>query len=280
MMNSGTWPRLTGACLLVAMTAGVSPAAAQQGCGGGSPGREAFLSTLVASVAMYSVKSMIGFLFKADSSQAGAALAGAMPCPPMAMGAAGPGPQRLSAGIAFEVYRAGPGGDQRAGNDSPVFHTGERAVVKFVTNLPGIVDAYNTNGSGETSKVGEWKVGGGGGVRLGPWQFTGAPGDEVLLLQFYPCNPQSGQMAANETMNLVGSSRPDAVARLASCGGYTARAMAPLNESMVLTTDGDTSYGVTDLPMASGMGQDAGMGAGQTAGKPMSISIRFRHRAG
>lgn len=129
---------------------------------------------------------------------------------PMVRSAAGPEPSPawgatpsapmpsagFEAGIAYEVFLIQPDGTESRISPSERAHQqGDRFYVRFMTNLPGQVVAFNVDPAGRRSSVGEWSVDGGFPQRLparGHFRFEGnEAGRELLEFQFTPCRSAS-----------------------------------------------------------------------------------------
>jgi hypothetical protein len=101
-------------------------------------------------------------------------------------------PAGFEAGIAYEVFHVQPDGtEHRVSPAERVNRQGDRFYVRFMTNLPGQVLAYNVDPGGQRTTVGEWSVEGGFPQRLparGHFRFEGEEaGRELLEFQFTPC---------------------------------------------------------------------------------------------
>jgi hypothetical protein len=102
----------------------------------------------------------------------------------------------FEAGIAYEVFLIQPDGtESRISSSERTHQQGDRFYVRFMTNLPGQVVAFNVDPAGRRSSVGEWSVDGGFPQRLparGHFRFEGnETGRELLEFQFTPCRSAS-----------------------------------------------------------------------------------------
>jgi hypothetical protein len=108
-------------------------------------------------------------------------------------------PTAIPAGIAYELLVLQADGSARLTQPSRhVFANGDRFHLRFMTNLPGRIEAFNIDPVGVQTHIGGWTVSGGQPVRLparGNFKFVGdARGTEILLLQLQPCiaSPEAG----------------------------------------------------------------------------------------
>ena len=116
--------------------------------------------------------------------------------PPSSTSSAPLPPAGFEAGIAYEVFLIQPDGTESRISPSERAHRqGDRFYVRFMTNLPGQVVAFNVDPAGRRSSVGEWAVDGGFPQRLparGHFRFEGdEAGRELLEFQFTPCRSAS-----------------------------------------------------------------------------------------
>ncbi|MBF0356650.1 MAG: hypothetical protein HQL43_15575 [Alphaproteobacteria bacterium] len=95
------------------------------------------------------------------------------------------------AGLAYEVYLVQPSGQiQRINPQAHIFSTGDQFFVKYIPNMPGMIDVSNVNPEGRESRLGRWSVAAGQQVTLpaqGTFQFSGVSGDEILKIAHTPC---------------------------------------------------------------------------------------------
>lgn len=117
----------------------------------------------------------------------------------------------LQAGIAYEIYVQGPESQWiRVDPQTFVFATGQQFVVAYRPNLPGRVAVYNVNPRGQETAIDSKNVSGGQLATLGPYEFSGQKGDELLKIVLAPCvSPQmpviTGDIArvANAAVNAL-----------------------------------------------------------------------------
>jgi hypothetical protein len=95
----------------------------------------------------------------------------------------------LPVGIAYRLYRIDKVGAPVRVSPSVVFLTGDQIIIKFTTNLPGIVSIENLDADLEKQDLGVWRVAGGEAIDLGPFEFYGTPGVDVITLRLCPCLP-------------------------------------------------------------------------------------------
>lgn len=114
-------------------------------------------------------------------------------------------PQKIPAGLALEVVKIYPDGTVKTVNPSKhIFKTGDKFIVKFQTNLPGIVEVFNITPDKRINFLGTWQVPAFQPVQLPPeaeFQLTkpvkSAKGIEELQFMFYPCRV-SPQIASRD----------------------------------------------------------------------------------
>lgn len=224
--------------------------------------RESFLLTLglaaASKVGGYILGGLFDLIFGGSDDPEPTAVAADCPPPAYDFAAAG-----VPAGIGYQVYRVdGSGTPQWVDPDSMVFRTGDAAVVGFMTNLPGIVTAYNRNPAGVTAQIGQWQIAGVGGERLprdGAFRFVDEPGEELLVLAFQPCRPD-GRLASGY--------RQDALAQLPPCSAVNAMAgpESIVYEPGVTVQDGRTRVRLAKLEDGRGRYAD-----------PIMVPIRLVH---
>lgn len=231
--------------------------------------REGFLITLglaaAGKVGGLIVGGLIDWIFGGDDDAAPSARAA--DCPPPAYDFAAHGPP---AGIGYQLFRIDHTGQPHwVDPDSMVFRTGDAAVVGFMTNLPGIVTAYNRNPAGRTARIGQWVIAGVGGERLprdGAFRFVDEPGEELLVLAFQPCRPAGLAVDAGY--------RADAVATLPGCdrlAGTTGLDGGRL-EAIVYDPSAVVRDGRTRIRLAAGAGRP------DLVPDPVVVPIRLIHR--
>ena len=95
----------------------------------------------------------------------------------------------LYAGIAYEVHALAADGNSTSINAATYeFHTGDKFLVYFRPSLPGRLEVYNINPAGQQTLIEPKDIAAGQLTRLGPYQFTGLTGDELLRLVLTPCS--------------------------------------------------------------------------------------------
>ncbi|MBN8508064.1 MAG: hypothetical protein J0L57_05570 [Burkholderiales bacterium] len=138
---------------------------------------------------------------------------------------------KRSVGIAYRLYRVGPERNEVAAAPDEEFRNGDRIVVRFVTNLPGLMRVTNTDAQGRVQPLGYGFVQGARTARLGPFEFYGAPGLDVLALTLQPCRPDGAALPA--TLKLTYGDRaaaidPGVLAALPGCSALAPAAAEPL----------------------------------------------------
>jgi len=91
-------------------------------------------------------------------------------------------------GIVYRLYRLNPEGSEVIVGPNEVFNAGERIIVKFLTNLPGMLKVTNVDAAGQMQHLGQGYVEAGWVARIGPFEFYGSPGVDILTLHLQPCN--------------------------------------------------------------------------------------------
>jgi hypothetical protein len=94
------------------------------------------------------------------------------------------------AGIAYEVYAGTQSGTWRRVDPlRHTFRTGDRFTVAYRPNLPGHISVFNVNPRGEETLLETLDVAGGQLLQLGPYEFAGTIGRDVLRIELTPCRP-------------------------------------------------------------------------------------------
>jgi hypothetical protein len=118
--------------------------------------------------------------------------------PDSSMLAAAPTEPKAYAGIAYEIHLLTTGNKPVAVD--PKYHhfkTGDRFRVPFRPALSGIVDVYNVDPNGVSTKIDSTQMAAGELLTLGTYAFVAGGGDETLRLVLLPC----------ETPTLVATTR-------------------------------------------------------------------------
>ncbi|MBF0166883.1 MAG: hypothetical protein HQL45_04555 [Alphaproteobacteria bacterium] len=125
--------------------------------------------------------------------------------------------EEVHGGLAFEVLIADGEGALRAVDPAAHgFVTGDKFNVRFMSNLPGQVAAYNVNSEGRETHLGAWTVAQGQSVQLpvsGSFQFQGQSGNEQLKLVLTPC-----ETSTQSRDIVVAAAGPDVGGLLGKCG--------------------------------------------------------------
>ena len=129
-------------------------------------------------------------------------------------------PAVLHAGVAYEVHLIGTGGSDRAVDPARhAFHTGDRFQIYYRPTLPGRIKVFNVDPKGSESRIDGVEVAAGQLAALGPYQFVGAKGEEMLKLVLEPCS-STRLTAATRAIVKIGaaSAAADPSVRIADCG--------------------------------------------------------------
>ena len=96
------------------------------------------------------------------------------------------------AGIAYEVQIIGADGQTTPVNTATYeFHTGDKFNLIYRPSLPGHMEIYNINATGQKTLIDSSDMAAGQMTTLGPYQFSNQSGEESLRLVLSPCtNPQ------------------------------------------------------------------------------------------
>ena len=180
-------------------------------------------------------------------------------------------PAGIAAGLAFEVHRLDPNGATELVDPAfHEFHTGERFVVFFRPSLPGRMDIYNINPFGQQTLIDTQELAAGQLIRLGPYEFTAATGDEQLRMVMQPCSSPALMSATRDIVRV-----PDAVPVGAGIGLPACATMVTRSAGSVATRDirKVTEEGGTSFALDQVSGDE--LASGQIA--PREVTIRFRH---
>lgn len=82
----------------------------------------------------------------------------------------------------------------QAGSDSITVSTGDRFILKFTANMPGLLRAENIDAKGITTDLGAFVIPAGEGVSIPKakaFRMVGEPGQEQMRLVFQPCRAYS-----------------------------------------------------------------------------------------
>jgi hypothetical protein len=108
----------------------------------------------------------------------------------------------LFAGLAFEVHALASDGQAIPVNPAThEFRTGDRFVVFFRPTLPGRMEVYNVNATGQQTQIDLQDIAAGQLTRLGPYQFAAQTGDEQLKLLIVPCSTPALSVATRDIVN-------------------------------------------------------------------------------
>src|SRR6185437_9375331 len=88
-----------------------------------------------------------------------------------------------------EVHTVGADGSTTAVDPaSHIFHTGDRFVVLYRPSMPGRMEVYNINPTGQRTRIDTTTMAAGQLAVLGTYQFSRTTGDESLRLVISPCS--------------------------------------------------------------------------------------------
>ncbi len=192
------------------------------------------------------------------------------------------GDNGVFAGIAYEVHAIGADGSATPVNSATYeFRTGDKFKVFYRPSLPGRMEIYNINASGQQTLIDSSNMAAGQLSELGPYQFANQTGDESLRLVLSPCS--NAQLLAT-TRDIVRADAPPPApgtaaaptgsgVQLSTCGGPTTRG---INRKKVRTrdiqkvaVDGTTSFALDPVSR-----QEQATGQVETR----EVTIIFRHR--
>jgi hypothetical protein len=189
--------------------------------------------------------------------------------------------------VAFEVHALPSNGAEQVVDPATYsFATGDRFALYYRPTLPGMVDVFNVNPLGQTTRIDRTSVAAGQLAVLGPYEFTANAGDEVLRLELSPCtsetllastraivsaHPASSSLAsAGGAPGAVPTSAGSPPLSLPTCGAPATRGLKPTTRDIrKVGTEGATSYALDPISQ-----QEAA--SGQFASR--SLTITFHHR--
>lgn len=176
----------------------------------------------------------------------------------------------LHAGIAYEIYVQGTDSQWiRVDPQTFQFATGQRLVVVYRPNLPGRVDVYNLNPLGQESVIDTLDVSGGQLVPLGPYEFSGQKGDELLKIVLTPC---VSTQAPAITRDIVRVNDTDASAlpfRLSQCLPKSDAPPVGTRDIKKVAMEGGTAFGLDKI-------SESELQTGNLT--PRSLAISLQHR--
>jgi hypothetical protein len=206
-----------------------------------------------------------------------AAMPGSMPM------AAPSSPPMLYAGMAFEVHWLHRDGRTQAVDPAThYFATGDRFVVFYRPTLPGRVNIFNVNPLGEEKQIDAVNVAAGELARLGPYEFRGTTGQELLRLILSPCS--SPQLYAttrdivrvddySQPMPMPTQAQPPAPSPalgLGDCNAVTSRSARPTTRDIAkVEMDGDTLFALDPVSPQE-------VASGRLEAREITIALRHR----
>jgi len=196
------------------------------------------------------------------------------------MPGAAPAPM-LYAGMAFEVHWL-----HRDGRTQPVdpathyFATGDRFVVFYRPTLPGRVNIFNVNPLGEEKQIDAVNVAAGELARLGPYEFRGTTGQELLRLILSPCSSPQLQATTRDIVRVDDFSQPmpmpaqppatPSALGLGDCNAVMSRSARPTTRDIVkVEMDGDTLFALDPISPQE-------VAAGRLESREITIALRHR----
>ena len=184
----------------------------------------------------------------------------------------------IYAGIAYEVQAIGADGHSAPVNTATYeFHTGDKFMVYYRPSLPGHMEIYNVNATGQQTLIDSSNMAAGQMTTLGPYQFTNQTGDETLRLVLSPCSSPQLLAATRDIVKMdapaQASAPPASTAgplKLSSCGTPAARGVdVHTRDIEKVGVEGTTSFALDPISPKE-------MGSGQLT--PRQAIIVFHHR--
>lgn len=178
-------------------------------------------------------------------------------------------PTPVYAGLAYEVHWLRADGarvpvDPRAHH----FRNDDRFVVPFRPTLPGIVDVYNVDPNGVTTKIDSQRMAAGQLLVLGTYRFVKESGPETLRLVLTPCGSPELLAATRSIVRTEEFPRSEPVAPLQSCAVASTRPNQRTRAIERVAAEGQTAYAL-----------DAASSEESRTGQfdAREITIRFQH---
>jgi len=184
----------------------------------------------------------------------------------------------IYAGIAYEVQAIGADGHSAPVNTATYeFHTGDKFMVYYRPSLPGHMEIYNVNATGQQTLIDSSNMAAGQMTTLGPYQFTNQTGDETLRLVLSPCSSPQLLAATRDIVKMdapAQASPPPASTggplKLASCGTPAPRGVdVHTRDIEKVGVEGTTSFALDPISPKE-------MSSGQLT--PRQAIIVFHHR--
>ncbi|QER41751.1 DUF4384 domain-containing protein [Thermodesulfobacterium sp. TA1] len=99
---------------------------------------------------------------------------------------------KIPSGLSIEVVKFENGKGISVNPQQYRFKTGDEFIVKFQTNVPGVVKVYNINPKNRINHLGTWIIKKGFMMTQlppneGTFKFINTKGKEKLIFEFYPC---------------------------------------------------------------------------------------------
>lgn len=157
----------------------------------------------------------------------------------------------LPVGIAYRVYKVDESGAQIPSDPGTRFRNGEIIIVKYFTNVPGILTVENHDVEGQVQSLGQWPIPQGVVASLGPFRFYGKAGVDSLRISQRPCRLGPRELSELTALGVpaVGefAVRQDALAQLPTCAA-TANSQGPsIPRESLVQVDGYTGFAVGNI---------------------------------
>jgi hypothetical protein len=179
----------------------------------------------------------------------------------------------LYAGIAYEVHAVAAGGTTVAVNPaSHLFHTGDRFVVHYRPSMPGRMDVYNINPSGQRTRIDSVTMAAGQLATLGPYEFSSQTGDESLRLVLSPCTSPALLVATRDIVRVAATAAPSAspAIRLGACDAPESRDPSVTTRDIAkVAVDDGTAFALDPVSQRE-------LSSGQVMAR--EVNIVFHHR--
>ena len=180
----------------------------------------------------------------------------------------------IYAGIAYEVDAIAADGQKTPVNTATYeFHTGDKFMVYYRPSLPGHMEIYNVNATGQQTLIDSSNMAAGQMLPLGPYQFTNQTGDETLRLVLSPCSSPQLLAATRDIVKMDSppqTSPTGGAVKLGSCGAPTPRGVdVHTRDIQKVGVEGTTSFALDPISPQE-------LSSGQVT--PRQAIIVFHHR--
>jgi len=178
------------------------------------------------------------------------------------------------AGIAFEVHALSSDGHWTpVDTNTYTFRTGDRFMVYYRPSLPGRMQIYNINASGQQSQIDATDMAAGQLAGLGPYEFTNQAGDESLRLILSPCSTPQLLVATRDIVRV--DTPPPTYAdtgggiHLSNCSVVATRGLVQTRGINDVAVDGLTKFALDAVSTRELSSGDV---------EPRQVTIVFHHR--